>query len=324
MKLNRILLLAAILILLVLCWGCEKLLNSPPEASFLSSPGYGDLQTIFIFDASESSDDETESWRLKVRWDADDDGEWDSDYSIEKKFAYQFHSEGAHVIRLEVMDSYGGTTQATDTIMVAPVIKDSVMTDLRDNQSYKIVRLYGRWWMSENLRYGTRVDPGTICRDNGITEYYVYVDSLTGKEIYGGYYTWKEASDYSRDKARGICPEGWHLMSNSDLDKLIELILPIKEKYRYIGTNGVLKLDFDLHGRYFWPGDDWDETDRFGSIWISSSLPFAWFSAWAYYGGGLEARTDYTSVSWVNNWRKEWGEYTFQKIAMPVRCVKDQ
>ena len=321
MKLYRLLLLLAFSILLILCWGCEKLLNNLPEAFITSSPYYGDLETIFTFDASESFDDETESWRLKVRWDADDDGEWDSDYSIEKRFSFQFHSEGPHVVRLEVLDSYGGITQSTDTVMVAPVIKDSVMTDARDNQKYKIVRLYGQWWMSENLSYGTRVDAGTICRDNGIPEYYVYIDSLTGKEKHGGYYTWKEASDYSRDEGKGICPEGWHIISSSDLKGLRDLISPINDKYSYIGRGGIFKLDFDLNGRYFWPGDQWDGTGQYGSIWISANLPFPWFSAWTQ---GIELRSDYTSVSWVNNWRKEWGEYTFQKIAMPVRCVKDQ
>ena len=70
--------LVLLVFILILFSGCEKLFNSPPVAEIQCAPDYGDLETVFIFDASGSYDEETEGWRLKVRWDADDNGSWDS------------------------------------------------------------------------------------------------------------------------------------------------------------------------------------------------------------------------------------------------------
>ena len=302
---------------------CEKLANTLPTASFVCLPEFGDLETVFVFDASKSFDEETEDWRLKVRWDVDDDGVWDADYSVSKQFGFRFQSEGHHVVRLEVLDAYGGITQLTDTVWVGDVVKDSVMTDPRDGRQYSIVRLYGIWWMAENLHFGSRVEEKTLCHDNGIIEYYAQTDSLTGEEISDAYYTWYETSDYERDEIQGICPDGWHLINPDDLHSLTVLLEEVQNDADYFGVNGSWHLNLTRHGRLCWPLDDWDEVGQSGSIWYARPLPFPKFSAWLVYNNELSSSNDFHNPSWVNNWKPEWYYYTFEKIAMPVRCVKN-
>lgn len=208
--------------------------------------------------------------------------------------------------------------------MVAPVVKDSIITDPRDGKIYKTVRVYGKWWMSENLRYGNRANPGEFCTDNGITEYYSRVDTISGEEIGDCYYTWKEASDYYRDPDKGICPDGWHMINASDMNYLNSLLAKIEDTYEFLGEDGVLELDFSLHGRYYWPGDQWNDVNNKGYTWLAEEMPYQRFSTWIYYNSydTLIQRSDYHNVAWVNRWQKEWGDHTFRKIAMPVRCVK--
>lgn len=302
---------------------CEKFGNSPPYPAFSSFPDYGDRETVFIFDASESFDDETDNWRLKVRWDAQDDGVWDSEYAIEKRFGCQYQTEGMHIVRLEVLDAFGGLSQTTDTIIVSPVIKDSVFIDPRDGKTYQITRLWGTWWMAENLRYGEAMQTHGICTDNKRVEYFLWYD--TESQSQKAYYTWNEASDYQLNPVQGICPDGWRLMTYHDVMELKELTARIRNKYSYIGNNGNLHLNFGPDGRYYWPGDQWDDVQVKGYYWIQKEGRFPQFSNWIYLNQSdtLITRSEYSSVSWVNRWHKEWHEFTFSKLALPVRCIRD-
>ena len=72
------------------------------------------------------------------------------------------------------------------------------LTDERDGQTYKTVKVGGLWWMAENLNYAylrptETADSSSFC----------YNDSLEYCEKYGRLYTW-----YAALKA---CPSGWHL-----------------------------------------------------------------------------------------------------------------
>ncbi len=110
MKRFKILLLVLVgLILLILFAGCDDsgtgLKNTAPIADFSIIPNFGNIATQFSFDASSSHDAEDEVANLKVRWDFDNDGNFETDWTTEKTAVYKYDAEGAYKVKLEVEDS---------------------------------------------------------------------------------------------------------------------------------------------------------------------------------------------------------------------------
>jgi uncharacterized protein (TIGR02145 family) len=78
--------------------------------------------------------------------------------------------------------------------------KFGTLTDLRDGQTYKTVKIGNQVWMAQNLNYTTSA--GSWCyNDNGVNCTY-----------FGRLYTWRTAIS--------ACPVGWYLPSNDDWHEL--------------------------------------------------------------------------------------------------------
>ncbi len=92
--------------------------NNAPVASFTVDPVTGNTQTTFNLDASACSDQETPANELLVRWDANDDGTWESEYSTVKTATLTYNTAGTYTIRLEVKDGGGLTASATREVTV--------------------------------------------------------------------------------------------------------------------------------------------------------------------------------------------------------------
>jgi len=89
------------------------------------------------------------------------------------------------------------------------------MTDARDGQTYRTVTLGSEIWMAQNLNYrGSAGVPDTV----GIC----YGNSLDSCAKYGRLYTWTEAMAAGASSAslpsgaRGVCPSGWHVPSDTE------------------------------------------------------------------------------------------------------------
>ena len=80
------------------------------------------------------------------------------------------------------------------------------MTDLRDSQTYKTVKLGDQTWLAHNLNYET--DDGSWCYD----------DDPANCEIFGRLYDW--------EAAMAACPDGWHLASDGEWSALIKYLDP--------------------------------------------------------------------------------------------------
>jgi formylglycine-generating enzyme required for sulfatase activity len=94
--------------------------NTAPEAAFTVTPLSGDTETEFLFDASGSSDAQDPVSALEVRWDWDNNGVWDTEYSTTKTATRRYGMPGTKTIKLAVMDTEGLTDSTTATVTVAP------------------------------------------------------------------------------------------------------------------------------------------------------------------------------------------------------------
>jgi formylglycine-generating enzyme required for sulfatase activity len=98
--------------------GTEKPQNTAPTACFSVSPAEGTTGTAFQVDASCSSDGQDSVSTLQVRWDWENDGTWDTEYSATKTASHQYGTAGAKAIVLELKDTSGLTDTDTASVTV--------------------------------------------------------------------------------------------------------------------------------------------------------------------------------------------------------------
>ena len=102
------------------------------------------------------------------------------------------------------------------------------LTDSRDDQVYRTVKIGEHWWMAENLNYET---------DNS----FCYDDEDIYCTEFGRLYTWAAAMDSAgrwgskgrncgldrvctpEGNVRGVCPEGWHLPVTKEFFEIIKM-----------------------------------------------------------------------------------------------------
>jgi formylglycine-generating enzyme required for sulfatase activity len=112
-----------VLVLVLVALSCGKdnpeTPNTAPTASFTVSPASGTIDTVFHFDASGSSDAQDAVSTLQVRWDWENDGTWDTDWSATKTASHQYGTIGTETIRLSVKDTEGLTDDTTRAVTVS-------------------------------------------------------------------------------------------------------------------------------------------------------------------------------------------------------------
>ena len=117
--------------------------------------------------------------------------------------------------------------------------KYGTLTDERDGQTYKTIKIGSQTWMAENLNYAyleptEDLDSSSFCFGNDpakcdtLGRLYLWSAAMdsAGKLIEPangcGYGVYCSASGTS-EAIRGICPAGWHLPSREELDTLAKV-----------------------------------------------------------------------------------------------------
>ncbi len=104
------------------------------------------------------------------------------------------------------MDQVPGTWECGDPIY-----------DARDGKTYATIAVNTQCWMAENLNIGTMISGLQNMSDNGIIEKYCYDNLEENCDTSGGLYQWDEIMHYTTlSGTQGICPDGWHLPTESE------------------------------------------------------------------------------------------------------------
>ncbi|MDD3725318.1 MAG: FISUMP domain-containing protein, partial [Bacteroidales bacterium] len=104
----------------------------------------------------------------------------------------------------------------------APSVCDASVTDDEGN-TYKTVKIGEQCWMAENINIGSMLSsvydlPNTT--DN-VIEKWCYGNNPANCDSGGGLYHWDEAMRGSQiPGARGICPAGWHIPTDEEINIL--------------------------------------------------------------------------------------------------------
>ncbi len=138
----------------------------------------------------------------------------------------------------------------------------NTFTDPRDGQQYRTIRLAGRTWMAENLRYRS---PKSLCYEN---------DSLSCADLGRLYYP---------NEAETACPSGWHLPSFAEWKDLamneggylLNIKTPPDEKGNAMQALTSLSVGgnsgFDAVAAGYFDAHNFDGKDKFGGYWTSST-----------------------------------------------------
>jgi len=134
-------------------------------------------------------------------------------------------------------DSDKDTGKSSNTTVQCPnaVTSDNTNTMTCGGQTYKTVVIGNQTWMAENLNYKAT---GSACYDN-----------LESKcNTYGRLYDW--------ETAKNVCPEGWHLPSFDELQKLLLYVDRGNYEWNYDNPYDSPSAGKHLKAKEGWNGDD--------------------------------------------------------------------
>jgi len=98
------------------------------------------------------------------------------------------------------------------------------VTDKRDNQKYRTVKIGTQNWMAQNLNYAGAYPQKCYCynsKDANCEKYGRLYDWATAMDVSGDYNTsWLKDQFPVLGQHQGICPEGWHLPTSSEWNAL--------------------------------------------------------------------------------------------------------
>ena len=160
------------------------------------------------------------------------------------------------------------------------------MTDERDGQTYKTVKIGNQTWMAENLNYAYIGVPYNYDDFTFDSTSWCYNNDPANCETYGRLYTWAAALGKTEEECgrrqdcgqpsgniRGVCPQGWHLPSRAEW---MTLAVAVDESITEFSNNT------NAAGKALKSRTGWDAHSGFTN---DDAYSFAALPAGAYYYG---------------------------------------
>ncbi len=209
-----------------------------------------------------------------------------------------------------------------------PAIDYGEMTDARDGQIYKTVKIGNQTWMAENLNYAYRQKTSSL-DSSSFCYYSAYYCSK-----YGRLYLWSAAMDSaalfstagkgcgnniscnSKKTIRGICPAGWHLPDTTEIRTLINAV-GNKAGTALKSTSG-WKNDgngTDIYGFSAFPAGFRDYLGNFHYNGESTSF-------WSSTTGNAKSWANYSDEDYTSEYVRNYNTI-FKDTAISVRCLED-
>jgi uncharacterized protein (TIGR02145 family) len=195
-----------------------------------------------------------------------------------------------------------------------------VLVDARDGQSYNTVQIGDQCWMAANLNIGTMIPGTSNMTNNGIIEKYCYGDNPANCNVYGGLYMWDEMMGYvTTQSVQGICPNGWHLPSDSEWTILRD----------FLGGFSVAGGKMKETGTSHWLPPNAGATNESGFTALPGGKGHTQFfnmGEWTFFHSSTENNTEY-AMTWFISYEFPafFGPQGDQKTweGKSVRCIKD-
>ncbi|MFA6308038.1 MAG: FISUMP domain-containing protein [Patescibacteria group bacterium] len=100
------------------------------------------------------------------------------------------------------------------------VCGEDKLFDINGN-GYTTVQIGNQCWMAENLNTGTMLASASIDpSDDGTIQKWCYSDTSSNCNSYGGLYDIVELLAYNTSDSQGICPAGWHIPTEAEINTL--------------------------------------------------------------------------------------------------------
>jgi PKD repeat protein len=108
-----------ILLFISVIISCEKKNeDEPPVPVFEIVPATGPFTEVFTFNAHDTYDNSEPNENLLVRWDWENDGVFDTEYSLDRSFEHQYAYPDSYNVMMEVMNSKGWTSTEVKPLIV--------------------------------------------------------------------------------------------------------------------------------------------------------------------------------------------------------------
>lgn len=196
-----------------------------------------------------------------------------------------------------------------------PDVTYGTLKDSRDGQVYKTVEINGITWMAENLNFA-----GDSDFPLPKTHSYCYGGTAANCTLYGRLYDraaamnsisceYGKMCNLSDGPNRGVCPDGWHIPTEGEVDDLMDFSFGDRKTLRSVDgwvdrEIGANESGFSLVGSGVKSGTSYVNEGRYAALW--------------YYTSGTTQ--NYLVFSGVED--KMWLTDNTNTVSISVRCVK--